>query len=137
MDFLEPVSRIAEPVKHIVDGYSDAQRGIDRSANKALEASTEAAIGIGVPVASAALAGAGSLAGYAGTASAVSAFGLGGVTTAIAGAMGSSATGAAATAVVTAAVGSPVVMGAILVGGAGAAVYSVYQLGSWIGKQMK
>jgi hypothetical protein len=137
MDFLEPVSRIAEPVSHIIDGYTDAQKGIDRSADKALEASTGAAIGVGVPVSYAALAGAGSLAGYAGTASAVSAFGLGGVTTAIAGAMGSSATGAAATAVVTAAVGGPVVMGAILVGGAGAAVYSVYQLGSWIGKQMK
>jgi hypothetical protein len=137
MDFLEPVSRIAEPVSHIIDGYTDAQKGIDRSADKALEASTGAAIGVGVPVASAALVGAGSLAGYAGTASAVSAFGLGTVTTAVAGAMGSSATGAAATAVVTAAVGGPVVMGAILVGGAGAAAYSVYQLGSWIGKQMK
>ncbi len=38
---------------------------------------------------------------------------------------------------ITTAVGGPVVMGAILVGGAGAAAYSVYQLGNWIGKQMK
>lgn len=137
MDFLEPVKHIAEPVSHIIDGYTDAQKGIDRSAEKTLETGAVTAIGLGVPVASAALAGAGSLAGYAGTASAVSAFGLGGVTTAIAGAMGSSATGAAATAVVTAAVGGPVVMGAILVGGTGAAFYSLYQLGGWIGRQMK
>ena len=58
-------------------------------------------------------------------------------TTAIAGAMGSSITGAAATAVVTAAVGGPMVMGAILISGAGATAYGVYKLSNCTGKQIK
>src|ERR687885_20572 len=116
-----------ESASHFSDGFVDAQQGIDNSFDKAFQASTEAAIGIGTSVASAALAGAGSLTGYAGMASAVSSLGLGGVTTAIAG----------ATAVVTAAVGGPLAMGAILVGGTGAAAYGVYQLGSWLGEQMR
>lgn len=126
-----------ESASHFSDGFVDAQQGIDNSFDKALQSSAGAAIGIGTSVASAALAGAGSLTGYAGMASAVSSLGLGGVTTAIAGAMGSSVTGAAATAVVTAAVGGPLAMGAILVGGTGAAAYGVYQLGSWLSKQME
>ncbi len=121
-----------EPLRDIVDGFVDAQQGVDRSANKSLKAGAGAAITVGTAVGSAAAAGAGSLAGYAGMASAVSSLGLGGATTAIAGAMGSSVSGAAATAVVTAAVGGPVVMGAILVSGAGATAYGVYKLGHWL-----
>lgn len=84
-------------------------------------------------IASAAAAGAGNLAGYAGMASAVSSLGLGGVTTAIAGGMGTSVSGAAATAVVTSAVGGPVIAGAILTGGigiaAGIAVCGLWKVG--------
>ena len=36
MDFLESASRIVEPINHIVDGYTDAQQGIDRSVDKTL-----------------------------------------------------------------------------------------------------
>jgi hypothetical protein len=121
----------------IIKGYTDNQQEIDNSVDEFLDTSIGAGVAIGTSVASASLAGAGSLTGYAGMASAVSTLGLGGVTTAIAGAMGSSATGAAATAVVTAAVGGPLVMGAIIVGGTGATAYGLYQLGGWIGEQMK
>ncbi len=82
---------------------------------------------------SAAMAGAGSLAGYAGAASAVSSLGLSSVTTAIAGALGSSATGAAATAVVVSAVGGPVVFGAAVVAGTGVLGYGLYRIGEAIG----
>lgn len=51
MDFLEPLS-------HVVDGYSDALQGIDRSVDQTLEAGTGAAISAGVSVVSASLAGA-------------------------------------------------------------------------------
>ncbi len=121
----------------IIDGYRDNKQEIDNSVDEFLDTSIGAGVAIGTSVASASLAGAGSLTGYAGMASAVSTLGLGGVTTAIAGAMGSSATGAAATAVVTAAVGGPLVMGGIIVGGTGATAYGLYQLGRWIGEQMK
>jgi hypothetical protein len=133
---LNKIQKFAGPVKEICEGYLDEQNGVDKSVEKVAKAGTAAATTVGVGVASAAAAGAGSLAGYAGMASAVSGLGLGGVTTAIAGAMGSSATGAAATAVVTVAVGGPVVMGAILVSGAGAAAYGTYQIGKWIHKQV-
>lgn len=104
---------------------------------KAIETGAKTAVVVGTSVVSASVAGAGSLAGYAGIASTVSSLGLGGATTAIAGAMGSSVAGAAATSVVTAAVGGPVVMGAILVGGAAAATYGGYQVCNWVGKQAK
>ncbi|WP_009630049.1 hypothetical protein [Synechocystis sp. PCC 7509] len=125
-----------EPLKDAIDGFVDAIAEIDRSGKKSLQAGTGAAVTVGSAVTTAA-AGAGSLAGYAGMASAVSTMGLGGATTAIAGLMGSSVTGAAATAVVTAAVGGPMVMGAILISGAGATAYGVYKLSNWAGKQIK
>ncbi len=111
------------------NGYSDAQEEADSGLS---DAATDGAVAAGIVatnVVSASVAGAGSLAGYAGIASAVSSMGLGGVTTAIAGAMGSSATGAAATAVVTCAVGGPVVMGAILTAGTAAVGYGLYKGG--------
>ncbi len=126
-----------EPLKDAIDGFVDAIAEVDRSGKKSLTAGTGAAVTVGSAVTTAAAAGAGSLAGYAGMASAVSTMGLGGATTAIAGAMGSSVTGAAATAVVTAAVGGPMVMGAILISGAGATAYGVYKLSNWAGKQIK
>jgi hypothetical protein len=49
--------------------------------------------------------------------------------------MGSSVTGA--TAAVTAAVSDLMVMGAILISGAGATAYGVYKLSNWAGKQIK
>lgn len=125
------------PLKDAFDGLTDGLDGSDRSAEKVAKAGIQTAAIVGTSVASAAAAGAGSLAGYAGMASAVSSMGLGGVTTAIAGAMGTNVAGAAATAVVTSAVGGPVVMGAILAGGAAATAYGVYQSGNWIGKQLK
>jgi hypothetical protein len=131
------VEAVQEPLANVVNGFVDAQQGVDKSGDKSLKAGTGTAVVVGTAVANAAIAGAGSLAGYAGMASAVSTVGLGGATTAIAGMMGSSATGAAATAVVTAAVGGPVVMGAILIGGAGATAYGAYKLGGWANKQMK
>jgi hypothetical protein len=75
------------------------------------------------------------LAGYAGIASAVSQLGLGGLTTALAGMMGSSVAGAAATAVVTSAVGGPVVMGALLASGTGAAAFGTYKLSKFTVEQ--
>lgn len=63
----------------------------------------------------ASVAGAGSLAGYAGMASAVAQLGLGGATTMIAGLLGSHTAGAAATSVVVSFVGGPVIMTAIVV----------------------
>ncbi|MBW4624752.1 MAG: hypothetical protein KME49_04380 [Brasilonema octagenarum HA4186-MV1] len=88
-----------------------------------IEKGATSAFTITKAVTSASTAGAGALAGYAGTASAVSQLGVGGLTTAIAGMMGSTVTGAAATAVVTSAVGGPLVMGALLVGGTGAVAF--------------
>ncbi len=126
-----------EPVWHVVDGFVDAQNGQDMSTEQAINVAAATTGVIVERVASASLAGAGSLAGYAGMASAVSSVGLGGATTAIAGALGSNVAGAAATAVVTSAVGGPVVMGGILAVGAGAAVYSLYQVGHWAGKQIQ
>ena len=126
-----------EPVWHVVDGFVDAQNGQDMSTEKAIKVAAATTGVIVERVASASLAGAGSLAGYTGMASAVSSVGLGGATTAIAGALGSNVAGAAATAVVTSAVGGPVVMGGILAVGAGAAVYSLYQVGHWAGRQIQ
>lgn len=125
------------PYKHAFDGFVDGQTGRDRSTEKATIAGIQTAATVGTAIASAAGAGAGSLSGYAGIASAVSSMGLGSATTAIAGAMGSNVAGAAATAVVTSAVGGPVVMGTILVGGAAATTYGVYQAANWVGQRLK
>jgi|SRR4028118_413744 hypothetical protein len=54
MDFVKSASRIVKPINHIDDGYTDAQRGIDTSVEKTLEASTAAAIGVGTSVTTAA-----------------------------------------------------------------------------------
>jgi hypothetical protein len=54
MDFVKSASRIVKPINHIVDGYTDAQRGINTSVEKTLEASTAAAIGVGTSVITAA-----------------------------------------------------------------------------------
>jgi hypothetical protein len=126
-----------EAFEDVVDGLCDGLEGNDRSIEKTAKTGITTAAVVGGSVASAAAAGAGSLAGYAGMASVVSSMGLGGVTTAIAGAMGTNVAGAAATAVVTSAVGGPVVMGAILVGGAAATTYGVYQAANWAGRQLK
>lgn len=113
-------------------GYSDAANGEDNSIEGAVQDGAAAGAVVVYGVGSAAVSGAGGLAGYAGVASAVSSLGLGSVTTAAASAMGSSATGAAATAVVTSAVGGPVVMGAIIIGGAAGISYGVYKGGQAI-----
>lgn len=94
----------------------------------ALEKSAKAAFMVTNAITHAAAAGAGTLTGYAGIASAVSQLGLGGLTTAVAGFMGSHVAGAAATSVVTSAIGGPVVMGTLLVGGAGAVAFGTYTL---------
>ncbi|NMF62751.1 hypothetical protein DP113_21475 [Brasilonema octagenarum UFV-E1] len=107
----------------ICRAYSDKLTGTDNSTWEAIEKGAISTFTITKAVASASTAGAGALAGYAGTASAVSQLGLGGLTTALAGMMGSSVAGAAATAVVTSAVGGPLVMGALLVGGTGAVAF--------------
>ncbi|MBR8835853.1 MAG: hypothetical protein DSM106950_17990 [Stigonema ocellatum SAG 48.90 = DSM 106950] len=125
------------PFEDAFDGFYDGLEGDDRSAEKTIQAGINTAAVVGTSVGCAAAAGAGSLAGYAGMASAVSSMGLGGATTAIAGAMGTNVAGAAATAVVTSAVGGPVVMGTILVSGAAATAYGLYQAGNWVGKQLK
>lgn len=119
------------------EGYVDAEAGQDNGVSEAVEDGALAAGVVAYGVGSAALAGAGPLAGYAGMASAVSTLGLGGATTAVAGLLGSSATGAAATAVVTAAVGGPVVMGGILVVTTGAIGYGVYKGGQAIWRWSK
>jgi len=127
----------AIPGMDVVEGAYDKSN--DES-NGHYNAATDGAITsgiVGYSVYSAGAAGAGSLTGYAGIASAVSSMGLGGVTTTIAGAMGSQATGAAATALVTSVVGGPVVMGAILVGGAAATSYGLYKCGQFIYTSVK
>jgi len=116
----------------LVQGYIDAQHGVDNSVHTVLGTSFRSSTVVAGAVMSASASGAGSLAGYAGLAHVVSTMGLGGATTAIAGSLGSSATGAAATALVTATVGGPVVMGAILIGGTGAAAYGLYKIGRWV-----
>ncbi|HIK16151.1 MAG TPA: hypothetical protein IGS53_12825 [Leptolyngbyaceae cyanobacterium M33_DOE_097] len=115
----------------VCTAYFNHLDGIDGSEWKALEKGATSAFTITQAITSASSAGAGSLAGYAGISSAVSQMGLGGLTTALAGMMGSSATGAAATAVVTSAVGGPIVMGALLAGGTGAAVFGTYEAGKF------
>lgn len=109
--------------------YLDKVQGGDSSSWTAIEKGADATVVILRSVTSASAAGAGALSGYAGIASTVSQLGLGGLTQLIAGWLGSSASGAAATAVVTSAVGGPAVMGFLLVGGTGAAVYGGYQIG--------
>lgn len=111
--------------------YRDKQNGGNGAAWQALQEGAFSVFTVGTAVSSASAAGAGSLAGYAGVASAVSQLGLGSLTTTIAGMLGSSATGAAATAVVTSTVGGPLVMGALLAGGTGAAAYGTYKLGEF------
>lgn len=121
----------------LIGGLEDGVEGRDRSNQKATKAGLVTTVLVATSVTSAASAGAGTLAGYAGIASAVSSMGLGGVTTAIAGAMGTNVFGAAATAVVTSAVGGPAVMGVILIGGTAATAYGTYEAAHWIGKQFQ
>ncbi|CAD5909391.1 hypothetical protein [Planktothrix agardhii] len=109
--------------------YLDKVQGGDSSSWMAIKKGAVATLVLVQSVTSASAAGAGTLSGYAGIASAVSQLGLGGLTQIVAGWLGSNVTGAAATAVVTSAVGGPAVMGLILVGGTGAAVYGGYQIG--------
>ncbi len=111
--------------------YHNKSEGIDNSTWAAIEEGATSVFTITQMITSASSAGAGALAGYAGIASAVAHLGLGGLTTTIAGMMGSSATGAAATAVVTSAIGGPLVMGALLASGTGAAVFGSYELGKF------
>ena len=132
------LERAAGRVLHAgYSGCTDAANGEDNGLEEAAYGGATAGGVVVYSVGSAAVSGAGTLAGYAGTASAVSTLGLSGVTTAAASALGSSATGAAATAVVTSAVGGPVVMGVIIVGGAAAVTYGVYKGGqavwNWVG----
>lgn len=108
--------------------YINKLNGIDSSNWAAIEEGATSIFIVTQAVTSASAAGAGSLAGYAGIASAVSQLGLGSLTTTIAGMMGSSVAGAAATAVVTSAVGGPIVMGALLASGTGAATFGAYKL---------
>lgn len=129
------------PVKtlkdNLIDGFNDGVKGDNRSSEKVAKVGVLTTVFVATSVTSAASAGAGTLAGYAGIASAVSSMGLGGVTTAIAGAMGTNVFGAAATAVVTSAVGGPAVMGVILVGGTAATAYGTYEAAHWVGKQFQ
>ncbi len=111
--------------------YFDAAQGIDGAAWAAVEKGAETTFAVAEAILSASAAGAGSLSGYAGIASIVSHLGLGGITTSLAGLLGSNVAGAAATSVVTASVGGPVVMGALLAGGAVATAYGTYELGKF------
>jgi hypothetical protein len=111
--------------------YSDSVQGVDGATWAAIEKGAETTFAVAEAVMSASAAGAGSLSGYAGIASVVAHLGLGSVTTSIAGLLGSNVAGAAATSVVTASVGGPVVMGALLAGGAVATAYGTYELGKF------
>ncbi len=111
--------------------YFDKLDGVDSAAWRVIEEGAAATATVTGAISSASTAGAGALSGYAGIASAVSQLGLGGLTSAAAGMMGSSASGAAATAVVTSAVGGPMIMGALIVGGTGAAAYGTYEVGKF------
>lgn len=111
--------------------YFDSVQGVNNAKWAAVEEGAETAFTVIGAMTSASAAGAGSLAGYAGMASVVSQMGLGSLMTTVAGLMGSNVAGAAATSVVTAAVGGPVVMGALLAGGAGIAAYGTYELGKF------
>lgn len=111
--------------------YLDKVDGVDSATWRVIEEGAAATATVTGAVSSASAAGAGALSGYAGIASAVSQLGLGGLTSAAAGLMGSSASGAAATAVVTSAVGGPLVMGALIVGGTGAAAFGTYEAGKF------
>lgn len=116
--------------------YSDWANGIDNTAWAVIEEGAAATATVTGAISSASAAGAGALSGYAGIASAVSQLGLGGLTSAAAGMMGSSATGAAATSVVTSAVGGPIVMGALIVGGTGAAAFGTYKAGEFAAEKL-
>lgn len=111
--------------------YFDSAQGVNDAAWAAIEKGAETTFAIAQAILSASAAEAGSLSGYAGIASVVSDLGLGSITTSIAGLLGSDAVGAAATSVVTASVGGPVVMGALLAGGAVATAYGTYELGKF------
>lgn len=111
--------------------YFDSTQGINSAAWAAVEKGAETTFEVAGAVLSASSAGAGSLAGYAGIASIVSHLGLGSIMTSVAGLLGSNVVGAAATSVVTASVGGPLVMGALLAGGAVATTYGTYELGKF------
>ena len=119
--------------KQLCVAYLDA----DSETWSALEKSAGAAFTVADALTHAAAAGAGTLTGYAGIASAVSQLGLGGVTTAVAGFMGSHAAGAAATSLVTSAIGGPLVMGALLIGGAGFVGFEAVNLGKVAAGKMR
>jgi hypothetical protein len=116
--------------------YFDMLDGVDSSTWRTFEQGLTSTYIIVQSIISAASAGAGSLASYAGIASAVSQLGLGGLTTAIAGMMGSHAAGAAATALVTSTVGGPLVMSGLLVGGTSAAAFGTYEVGKFAVQQL-
>jgi hypothetical protein len=116
--------------------YSDWENGVDNAAWTVIPEGAAATTTVTGAIPLASTAGAGALSGYAGIASAVSQLGLGGLTSTIAGMMGSSATGAAATAVVTSAVGGPIAMGALIVGGTGAAAFGTYKAGEFAAEKL-
>jgi hypothetical protein len=121
-------STLSQEPNDICDVYRGTSEA-DKAKWRAVEmAAAGAIVHLTADIASASAAGAGSLAGYAGTAAAVSHLGLGGITTAIAGMMGSHAAGAAATALVTSLVGGPLIMGALIAGGVGVAAYGKHKL---------
>lgn len=117
---LETTVRTIGPVAPAISGLMDEE---DHSLREAGCTAAVTAGTAGVAVGTAASAGAGTLAGYAGMASTVSSLGLGPVTTFVAGAMGSSATGAAATTMVVSAVGGPVIFAGILAAGTAYGLY--------------
>ncbi|MES2644203.1 MAG: hypothetical protein V4850_32255 [Myxococcota bacterium] len=124
------------------EGLRDGANGVDRSGATAVRHGMRAVGVLGAGTAGAALAGAGSLTGYAGLATGVSTLGLGGATTTIASVAGLTAAtgaplaGAAATSAVVAAVGGPLIAAAAVVGGVAAVGYGIYKAGSWIGEAL-
>lgn len=120
----------------ICQAYLQSKNGVDDSGWNAILEGGGTTFTLYQTITSAAAAGAGNLAGYAGLASAVSNLGLGGLTTTLASALGSSATGAAATAVVTSAVGGPIVMAGLLVGGTAVTAYGSAELTLFIAEKL-